>query len=67
MVPETVHLLHSSEDSRLCNFRDVDEDIVRWVTIQWCTETLLVKMVTNETDATTQNEETVQGTDLHEQ
>jgi hypothetical protein len=35
------------------------------VTVERCPESLLVKMVTNETDATTENKETVEGADLN--
>lgn len=42
----------------------LDVDVVRRVTVQRSAETLLVKMVTDETDATSENEETIEGTDL---
>jgi len=34
------------------------------MTVERCLQPLLVKMVTNEADAATKNEQTVQGTDL---
>lgn len=46
------------------NISHIDEDVVSWVTVQGSLQPLLVKMMTDETDATTENEETVECTDL---
>lgn len=35
------------------------------MTVQWCTESLLVEVVADETNAATKHEQTVQGTDLY--
>ena len=42
----------------------VDEDVIRRVTVQRRAETLLVKVVANETDRATEDEETVESTNL---
>lgn len=44
------------------NIGHVDKDVVRRVAVQRSTEALLIEVVTNETDAATQHEEAVQGT-----
>jgi hypothetical protein len=56
--------LHPSQNPRLRNFCHVNEDIIRRVTVQRCAEPLLVKMVTNESNATTENEQPVERPDL---
>lgn len=48
--------MHTAQHSRLRHIRHVDEDIIRRVTVQRCTQAFLVQMVTNETDATSKNE-----------
>ena len=43
-------------DARLSHIGHVDEDVVGRVTVQGCTESLLVKMVANETNAASKYE-----------
>jgi hypothetical protein len=58
------HSLHLAQHSRLAQVRDVDEDVVCRVTVQRCTQPLLVKVVTDETNASSEDEQPVQGADL---
>lgn len=58
------HLLHAAQDTRLVDVGHVDEDIIGRVAIERRLQSLLVEMVTNETNAATKNEETVEGTNL---
>jgi hypothetical protein len=48
----------------LTDIRHIDEDVVCGMTVQRCTQTLLIKVVTNETDAAAENEETIQCSNL---
>ena len=59
-------LVELDGDAWLGHVRHVDEDIISRVTVERSTEALLVEVVTNETDAASEHEETVQGTDLQE-
>ena len=56
--------MHLAEHARLRNVRHVDEDVVGGMTVERCTEALLVEVVTNETDAAAEHEQTVERTDL---
>ena len=56
--------MHTAQHSWLRHIRHVDEDIVRRVTVKRCTQAFLVQMVTNETDATSKNEQAIQCTNL---
>ena len=56
--------MHLAQHTRLSDIRHVDEDVVRRVTVQGSLQPLLVKVVSNETDRSSQNEQTVEGTDL---
>lgn len=51
-----------------CSYRIVthftDVNVVSWVPVERLLETLLIQVVTDETDRATQDEETVKGTDL---
>lgn len=42
------HLLHTAKHARLLHVRHVDKDIVCGMAAQWCAETLLVEVVTDE-------------------
>lgn len=53
-----------AHDSGVLDGHHVDEDVVCGVAVERSTETLLVEMVTNETDAATKHKQTVQCTDL---
>lgn len=57
-------LLYFSNDTRLHDILHRDEDIVGRMTIERSSEPLLIEVVSNEADATTQNEETIEGADL---
>jgi hypothetical protein len=52
------------EHTRLRDVRDVDEDVVSGVTVEWCAEPLLVEVVTDETDRAPEDEQAVEGADL---
>ena len=56
--------LHLYGYTRLSDVCHVDEDIVRRMAVQRRTETLLVEVVANETNATSENEQTIQSSDL---
>ena len=58
------HLVHLHGDTRLRNVCHVDKDIVCRVTVERCTQTLLVQMMANETDTATEHKETVQSSNL---
>lgn len=58
------HLLHAAENTRLVDIGHVDEDIISRVTVERSLQPLLIEMVSNETDAATQNEETIEGADF---
>lgn len=59
---EGIPFLHGGHDS--LTILHVDEDVVRGMSVQRSAESLLVEMVTDETDAATEDEETVEGTNL---
>ena len=46
------------------NIGHVDEDVVGWVTVQRRTQPLLVKVVSDEADTASENEQTIERTDL---
>ena len=56
--------MHLAEHARLRHVRHVDEDVVGGMTVERCTEALLVEVATNETDAAAEHEQTVERTDL---
>jgi len=56
--------LHLPQHPGLTQIGNVDEDIISRVSVKRRTEPLLVKMVSNETDATTEDEETVESPNL---
>jgi hypothetical protein len=56
--------LHLAQHSRLAQVRDVDKDVVCRVTVQWCTQPLLVEVVADETDASSKDEQPVQRANL---
>lgn len=58
-------LLHLRNDTRLHNILHRDEDVISRMAVERCPEPLLVEMMTNEPDATTENKEAVEGTDLN--
>lgn len=43
----------------------VNKDIVGGMTVEWCAQTLLVEMVTNETDTASEDEQAVQAPNLN--
>jgi len=49
----------------LTDIRHIDKDVVGGMTVQGCTQTLLIEVVTDETDAATKNEETIQSADFY--
>ena len=53
-------LVHLSNDTGLHNISHRDEDVIGGVTIQRSTETLLVEMVTDEANAASEDEKTVE-------
>lgn len=57
-------LVHLAQNTRLPNIRHIDEDIVRRMTVEGCPESLLIKVMTDESNASSKNEQSVQGTDL---
>lgn len=65
--PTNTPLRHLAQYTRLRNVGHVDEDVVRRVAVQRRTQALLVQVVSNETDRTTEDEETVQSADLKAQ
>lgn len=56
--------MHLTQNTRLANISHVDEDIVSGMTVQRCPQPLLVKVVSNETDAPSEDEQAVEGTNL---
>lgn len=52
-------LLGASQDPRLTNIRHVDKDVISRMTVQGCAQTLLIKVVANETNTATENEKTI--------
>jgi len=48
----------------LRHFRHVDEDVVGRMTVERSAEALLVQVMANETDAATEDEQTIEGTNL---
>lgn len=58
------YLRQLAQHTRLRDVRHVDEDVVRRVAVQRCTQTLLVKVVTDEADRATEDEQAVERTDL---
>ena len=46
------------------HFRHVDEDVVGRMTVERSAEALLVQVMANETDAATEDEQTIEGTNL---
>lgn len=56
--------MHAAQHTRLRDVGHVDEDIVGRVAVQRSTEAFLIKVVSNETDAATEDEQTIQCTDL---
>ena len=56
--------MHLAEHARLRHVRHVDEDVVGGMTVERCTQALLVEVVTNETDAAAKHEQTVERTNL---
>ncbi|CAL1709374.1 unnamed protein product [Somion occarium] len=59
-------LLHLAQHPWLRDVRHVDEDIVRRMAVERCAQTLLVKVMPNETDGSAKDEKTVQGTNLYQ-
>lgn len=57
-------LVKPAQHTRLRHIGHIDEDVVCRVTVQRCAQTLLVKVVTNEADTSSKNEQTVQSSDL---
>jgi hypothetical protein len=57
--------LHFGHDTRFHDILHGDEDIIGWVTVKWCPESLLIEVVANETDTTSKNEETIQCSDFN--
>jgi len=57
-------LLHTTQHTRLRHISHINEDIISRMTVERRLQPLLVKMVTNKSDAATKNEQTVQSTDL---
>lgn len=64
-TPTAIRLLHPPQHPRLTDICHVDENIIRRVTVQRCTKSFLVKVVSNETDGTTKDEQTVESTNLY--
>ena len=58
------HLLHLAQHTRLRNICHVDKDVIGRMTVERSTQTLLVKVVSDKADATSEDEEAVQCTDL---
>jgi hypothetical protein len=58
------HLLHPTQHARLGHIGHVDKDIISGMTVQRCTESLLVKMVSDKPDAAAEHEQAVQRADL---
>ena len=61
---DALRLVHLAEHARLRHVRHVDEDVDGGMTVERCTEALLVEVVTNETDAASEHEQTVERTNL---
>ena len=59
------HLLHPTQHTRLRHIRHIDEDIISRVAVQRCTETFLVKVVTDEADTASEHEQAIQCADLN--
>ena len=57
-------LVELDGDAWLGHVRHVDEDIISRVTVERSTEALLVEVVTNETDGTTQHEQAIESSNL---
>jgi hypothetical protein len=57
--------LHLGNDARHHNILHRNEDVISGMAVEWRSESLLVKMVTNETNATTKDEEAVQRANLN--
>ena len=55
---------HLAKHAGLRDVRHVDEDVVRGVTVERRTETLLVEVVADEADAAAEYEEAVERTNL---
>lgn len=60
------HLLHLTKNSWLSHIRHVDEDIIGWVAVEWGTESLLVQVVSDKSNRTSKNEQSVQSANLPE-
>lgn len=56
--------LHLPEHARLRHVGHVDEDVVCRVAVERCAEALLVEVVSDEADGTTEDEEAVERADL---
>lgn len=56
--------LHLAQNSRLIDVLQVNEDIISRMTVQGCAESFLIKVMSNETDATAKDEQPVEGTNL---
>lgn len=68
-APTNTHVVHSTlyhlpQHPRLRQVGHVDEDIVGWVSVQRCTQSLLVKVVSDETDRAAKHEQAVQRANL---
>ena len=56
--------MHTTQHPWLRYIRHVDEDIVCRVTVERCPQPLLIQVVSNETDATTKDEQAIESTNL---
>jgi hypothetical protein len=57
-------LLHLGNNARHHNILHRNKDVIGGMAVKRCSESLLVEMVTNKTNATTKDEETVQRANL---
>ena len=58
-------LVHPSQHSGVADVRHIDEDIVGRVAVQWCSQPLLIQVVSNETDTPSKNEQAIESSDLN--
>ena len=58
------HLLQLAQDTRLRHVSHVDKNVIGRVTVKWGTKTLLIKVVSDKSDAASEDKEAVQCSNL---
>ena len=69
-IYNSIHVVHSTlchlpQHPRLRQVSHVDEDVVGRVSVERCAQSLLIEVVSDETDRATKHEQAIKGTNLN--